>query len=248
MSLTNRQYLRLMEAAIKRWSELTLDDLAKDLKKVEHSDEISQWAVRAYWEKLTNHVLKLHELHPKPKTPEEELRLVEKVFGHMLDLPAHHLAADVDARLEWIKRRIGKQFENEIKTTINAHNISSPIEQIFLMEWKFAKIEELLSVQLAPQLPVETTDGRFTLDFAVTHNNPALRSFRIGIELDGHEFHEKTKNQVVHDKQRERAIVRAGVSVMRFSGSEVYRNARKCVSEIADYIRNQTAEPGACER
>lgn len=59
----------------------------------------------------------------------------------------------------------------------------------------------------------------------------------VAIELDGHAFHEKTKEQVAHDKKRERAIVRAGLPVLRVSGHEIWRNARACVLEVVEYFR-----------
>lgn len=240
MSISNRDYLRLAHAMVKRLSELTLEEIERDLTDFDNKDTFSQWVLRAYWDRFATIMLRIHKIHPKPKTPEEEVRIVEKVFGHWLDLASDRLAADIDARLEWTKRRVSNQFEREFRNAVDRHNIRSPIEQIFLMEWKAAKLEEQLSVQMLPQKVIETTEGTFNLDFFVTHVD-STKNFRIGVELDGHEFHEKTKHQVSQDKRRERAIVRSGITVMRFSGSEVYRDAQKCVAEIADFIRSQRA-------
>jgi very-short-patch-repair endonuclease len=63
---------------------------------------------------------------------------------------------------------------------------------------------------------------------------------RLAIEIDGYEFHEKTKVQARNDRQRERAIMRAGHPVYRFTGSEVFANARSCVEEVVAYL--DTAE------
>lgn len=46
----------------------------------------------------------------------------------------------------------------------------------------------------------------------------------IAIELDGHDFHERTKEQATRDKRRDRALVAAGWSVLRFTGSEVIKS------------------------
>lgn len=54
----------------------------------------------------------------------------------------------------------------------------------------------------------------------------------IGVEVDGHDFHEKTRAQVRRDKQRERAIVATGLRVLRFSGSELFRDACGCADEV----------------
>ena len=48
--------------------------------------------------------------------------------------------------------------------------------------------------------------------------------------------------QVRADNARERAIVREGVTVLRFSGSGVTRNCQACVSEIVEFMRSRTRE------
>lgn len=55
---------------------------------------------------------------------------------------------------------------------------------------------------------------------------------RIAIELDGHDFHERTKEQARHDKSRDRSLVEDGWVVLRFTGSEVWRDADDCVDQV----------------
>lgn len=50
--------------------------------------------------------------------------------------------------------------------------------------------------------------------------------FFLVVELDGHDFHERTKEQAQRDKERDRNLTRAGYKVMRFTGSEVYANVK----------------------
>lgn len=59
------------------------------------------------------------------------------------------------------------------------------------------------------------------------------------VECDGHEFHEKTKKQAARDKARDRAIVAAGASVIRFAGSEIYRDAGACADEVFGIIHGE---------
>ncbi|UPU47783.1 endonuclease domain-containing protein [Xanthomonas translucens] len=54
----------------------------------------------------------------------------------------------------------------------------------------------------------------------------------IVIECDGHAFHEKTKEQAARDKRRDREILGAGYPVIRFSGSEVFRDVAGCTEQI----------------
>jgi very-short-patch-repair endonuclease len=61
----------------------------------------------------------------------------------------------------------------------------------------------------------------------------------IVVECDGHDFHEKTKEQVRRDKARDRWLQIQGYPVMRFSGSEIYRDSEACCKEIGDLALKQ---------
>jgi very-short-patch-repair endonuclease len=74
----------------------------------------------------------------------------------------------------------------------------------------------------------------YRVDFMV-----ALRSLDLGtafyaVELDGHEFHEKTKEQVARDKARDRYLQSRGIAVFRFSGSEIWKDADGCAASFLD--------------
>lgn len=119
----------------------------------------------------------------------------------------------------------------------------SPIEAMFLealKEWTAADgvhfretpcgnwIAECdgLFVSVIPQ--AET--GPYRADFGILAWKDAEQR-AIAVELDGHEFHEKTKDQAAKDKRRDRYFAHRGMTVLRFTGSEVHRDARACVEE-----------------
>ena len=77
------------------------------------------------------------------------------------------------------------------------------------------------------QVPVNTKSGRYRLDFALCY-----QSVEIAVELDGHDFHEKTKEQAANDKAKDRALTAAGWVVVRFTGAEVYTDPEKCANEL----------------
>jgi very-short-patch-repair endonuclease len=87
---------------------------------------------------------------------------------------------------------------------------------------------------------VKTERGTYAIDFVVRSKTNDEPRGVVAIELDGHDFHEKTKEQVAQDKKRERAIVKAGLPMLRFSGHEIWKNTRACVLEVADYFRSPT--------
>ena len=87
---------------------------------------------------------------------------------------------------------------------------------------------------IVPQVSVSTPAGKFRVDFAILD-----RTSRIAIELDGHDFHERTKEQAQRDKARDRALTKAGWLVIRFTGSEVFADAHRCVDEALALSRSR---------
>jgi very-short-patch-repair endonuclease len=55
---------------------------------------------------------------------------------------------------------------------------------------------------------------------------------RVVVECDDHEYHERTKQQAIRDKTRDRAFQAQGFQVLRFTGSEIWRDALKCAAEV----------------
>lgn len=97
---------------------------------------------------------------------------------------------------------------------------------------------------IVPQCEV----GKYRLDFGLFFFS-GDDCLKLAIECDGHDFHEKTKQQAAHDKRRDRAIAAAGYTMLRFTGSEIYKSVEDCVSEITsicdDWImRKYTTEVG----
>lgn len=52
------------------------------------------------------------------------------------------------------------------------------------------------------------------------------------VECDGHDFHERTKEQARSDKARDRELARDGIVTIRFAGSEIWKDAAECMNEI----------------
>lgn len=59
---------------------------------------------------------------------------------------------------------------------------------------------------------------------------------RLVVEVDGHEFHERTKEQAARDKSRDRYLTSNGYTIFRFTGSEVYRKPDQMAAETEKYI------------
>jgi very-short-patch-repair endonuclease len=91
-----------------------------------------------------------------------------------------------------------------------------------------------LKASLWPQVPVSANGSRYRLDFALVFSRNEKRVL-IDLELDGHEFHERTKKQAARDKKRDRDLQSIGWHVARFTGAEVYANPRAVVDEVCRF-------------
>lgn len=108
--------------------------------------------------------------------------------------------------------------------------LDSPIEKEFWREYLRTKPAEL--VGLKAQHPV--FEGRYRLDFA-------LPDRKIGIELDGHQFHSDPKT-FTQDRVRQRELELNGWRLIRFSGSEINRNVGECMREAAQLAASYQAD------
>lgn len=82
------------------------------------------------------------------------------------------------------------------------------------------------------QMPITCGPKKYRIDLAMVGRDIGGGTVKIAVELDGHDFHEKTKEQARKDKSRDRDLVAAGWSVLRFTGSEVYVGPDLVMNEI----------------
>jgi very-short-patch-repair endonuclease len=84
---------------------------------------------------------------------------------------------------------------------------------------------------LVPQRQI----GDYRVDFllGVSVGDQPVSNLRkcVVVECDGHQWHEKTKEQAARDKQRDRFLQTQCGGVVHFTGSEIYRNAPGCLSD-----------------
>ena len=121
---------------------------------------------------------------------------------------------------------IADVFEQCAKNCRSAasRQLESPIEHQF---WECAH-------SVIPDLIYQYPVGHYRLDFAIPQK-------KIGIELDGHEYH-KTKEQRTHDAKRDRDLRELGWSLLRFTGTEIYQNVKQCVEQIQMILQQYDRE------
>ena len=111
--------------------------------------------------------------------------------------------------------------------------IPYPHVEMFIqgMTWSHDIQFEKDGVYIFPQSRV----GRYIADFLIFMQDDEARKF-IVVECDGHDFHEKTKHQAAQDKKRDRWMIGKGITVLRFTGSEIWANPASCAYQVFDII------------
>ena len=133
----------------------------------------------------------------------------------------------------------GVAAQRRTRDSIEAHMsaIESPIEAIFYAWW--CAFQGVMSPYgtflLDPQLPVTACGNSYRLDFAIRSSLESSRKPLIAVELDGHDFHERTPEQVERRNARDRDLQHDGWKIFHFSGREVKLQPLKCVAEVYGY-------------
>ena len=130
----------------------------------------------------------------------------------------------------------------------------SPIEKIFFMNchrcffgsagpWNIGELS-IGNWDVQPMICKETgktldagsgniSKPHYRIDFILYFWNAlGTADISIAIELDGHDFHERTKEQAKRDKQKDIFLQKNGYLIARFTGSEVYNDPEDCVNQV----------------
>jgi very-short-patch-repair endonuclease len=171
-------------------------------------------------------------------------------FKSAIDWPVYQ--DEVAPTGEWKPFRIGllKAIEAAAESVTMAAQTESPIETIFGAQlalalrpfckdigWEFLVGAENGDgdIVLHPQFPL----AQFRYDFAVRANwklTPLVL-----VECDGKEFHSSIDQQA-NDKLKDEAASRAGISLLRFTGSEIHCDIDACVKHAISVTINAAVQ------
>jgi very-short-patch-repair endonuclease len=56
------------------------------------------------------------------------------------------------------------------------------------------------------------------------------------LECDGHDFHERTKEQAAHDRRRDLLAQQDGFSILRFTGSQIHKDLYGCIYDVMTFV------------
>jgi very-short-patch-repair endonuclease len=125
----------------------------------------------------------------------------------------------------------------------------SPIEELFLAAAFGAGIDSGCAAQIygspycddfeafpGDHIWPQANIGNYRLDFLIVHVSAKGAKTFVAVECDGHDFHERTKEQAARDKMRDRFLTARGIKVLRFTGSEIYRCPILCWTETVNVL------------
>jgi Protein of unknown function (DUF559) len=126
--------------------------------------------------------------------------------------------------------------QTELTTPTLYRRCESPLEAAFRVWWYVASLHRTSPVpQLVYQHDVHVDGRTYRLDVAIFDTQPdGMRVPMIAVELDGHTFHERTRQQVVERNARDRALQSVGWTVMHFSYDEISANGLPCAVEVLE--------------
>jgi hypothetical protein len=117
-----------------------------------------------------------------------------------------------------------------LESHLRDHPYESPLEAAFAAWW-YVETRHSEDLWIRPQVEVVCSEQTYRLDFQIiplayspTFEYARLNGHplcpKLAIELDGHDFHEKTKAQVTWRNKRDRDLQSHGWRVLHYSGSE----------------------------
>ena len=122
----------------------------------------------------------------------------------------------------------------------------SPIEQLLAIELERINLKNIYElnpfidvIEIEKQKEIKCGKKTYRVDFLipVVYKNQENKMFVV--ECDGHEFHQKTKEQVENDNKRQRDLQKEGYEIIRFSGTEIWHKSYQCACEIKNIIMSK---------
>lgn len=105
-------------------------------------------------------------------------------------------------------------------------------------------------LEIHPQAPV----GRYRVDLLLTFVTPeaiadddgAVTGFRrrtnsLIVECDGHDWHDRTRDQATRDRARDRALQTRGMPVFRYTGSDIWKDVFAHAGETMAELHRRAA-------
>jgi|SRR5690625_263154 len=178
------------------------------------------------------------------------MKLIKQAFDNFKEMVKGDKVT-IENRLE---ERIALHVEDKLLNLYSAiSDCESPIEKILAIELDRVAERSFLNIHphflpWTPQKEITLFEGtnrevNYRIDFMFQYyNHETGVNYSFAIECDGHDFHDRTKEQASRDREKDRNLMLNGIPVIRFTGSDIYKNPYRCATEairiIENYIKN----------
>jgi len=147
-------------------------------------------------------------------------------------MPELHLAVQEQRTNRFITEKVGSPIEHALIATLDI------LLTLRGLDVRYARTPHDIPIQgafIEPQAQI----GNYRVDLLVgifwPGSAPDLKDCVV-IECDGHEWHEKTREQAARDKARDRYIQGEVHKVIHFTGSEIFRSPGTCANEAWKFM------------
>lgn len=89
-------------------------------------------------------------------------------------------------------------------------------------------------------LGAQVNVGNYRVDLVAARDDGYVQF--VFVECDGHNYHERKREQAERDRKRDRWMVAEGFTVLRFTGSEIHQRGDECALEVLNVLGVDTAE------
>lgn len=133
-------------------------------------------------------------------------------------------------------------LEHVIDDCVGRHlgKMESPIEGLFLEALVmnhfmagvgFPHIDNVVSKTNDPVFGIKTQHkvGKYRADFLLVSWDGRC----VLVECDGHNFHERTKEQAARDRKKDRTLQADGFVILRYTGSEIWADPMTCAADAS---------------
>jgi very-short-patch-repair endonuclease len=161
-------------------------------------------------------------------------------------LEQHHEEASGDSQIEkllfttpraraWLG---GSEYDNLVRITDEEQEkrmLGSLISRKLPYEDSPGGPWAVSTLLIRPQAVMESRRVDFLIHALDWRDMDDLKWRKLIVECDGHDFHEKTKEQVRRDRSRDRQALMDGYDCFRFTGSEIWNDPWGCAEQITDW-------------
>jgi very-short-patch-repair endonuclease len=137
--------------------------------------------------------------------------------------------------LNFISTRIEERLFNLFRII---EDCESPIEQLLIIAL-YDLLDDYPDVYMVCQEKIKLKNAIYRVDVCLYIGdwlNAPDKCKKLVIECDGYTFHEKTKEQAMREKKRDRSLIEAGYLVLHFTGREIFIDPYQCAREIKKLV------------